>query len=78
MKISIHKIPVIVFVDTALVPYWDESAYHGLPVVGYDEESVIINDPFFDQETIRVPFANFLEAWGANENYMVVIKKRKE
>jgi len=76
-KILIHKIPVIVFVNTALLPYWDEKAYHVLLVVGYDEESVIINDPFFDQEERIVPIANFLEAWGKLENYMAFIKKKK-
>ena len=45
--ISLHKIPVIVFVNTASLPNWDEMAYHVVLVVGYNEESVIINDPFF-------------------------------
>lgn len=77
-KISIYKIPVIVFVNTASLPHWDESAYHPLLVVGFDEESVIINDPFFGQEEIRVPIANFLDAWAKVENYMAVIKKKNE
>jgi ABC-type bacteriocin/lantibiotic exporter with double-glycine peptidase domain len=77
-KISINKIPVIVFVDTASLPHWDEATTHVVLVIGYDEEAVIINDPFFDEERIRVPIANFLKAWGKNENYMAVIKKRKE
>lgn len=76
-KISIHKIPVIVFVDTTPLPHWDETTYHVLLAVGYDEESVIINDSLFDQEEIKVPIANFLAAWGANDNYMAVIKKKE-
>lgn len=73
--ISLHKIPVITFVNTASLPHWDEMAYHVVLVVGYDEESVIINDPFFDENELQVPIANFLKAWGKNASYMVVIKK---
>jgi ABC-type bacteriocin/lantibiotic exporter with double-glycine peptidase domain len=73
--ISHAQIPVIVFVDTAFLPYWDESTTHVVLVVGYDEESVIINDPFFDAEEIRVPSGHFFQAWGVNGYYMVVIKK---
>jgi len=76
--ISIHNVPVIVFLNTASLPHWDEMVYHVVLVVGYDEDSVIINDPFFNEEEIRVPIKNFLKAWGKNGNYMVVIKKKKD
>jgi ABC-type bacteriocin/lantibiotic exporter with double-glycine peptidase domain len=75
-SISIHKIPVIVFVDTTPLPHWDETTYHVLLVVGYDEESVIINDPLVEQVEISIPIANFLDAWGATDNYMAIIKKK--
>jgi uncharacterized protein YvpB len=67
---------VIVFVDTTPLPHWDETAYHVLLIVGYDEDSVIINDPFIEQAEISTPIANFLDAWGATDNYMAVIKKK--
>lgn len=76
--ISIHKIPVIVFVNTASLPHWDEMAYHVVLVVGYDEESVIINDPFFDEKEIQIPIENFIKAWGKNDNYMVLIKNKEQ
>ncbi|MDZ7362841.1 MAG: cysteine peptidase family C39 domain-containing protein [candidate division KSB1 bacterium] len=76
--ISIHKIPVIVFVNTASLPHWDEMAYHVVLAVGYDEEFVIVNDPFFDEKEIQVLMENFIKAWGKNDNYMVVIKKKGE
>lgn len=77
-KVSIARIPVIVFVDTAPLPHWDESMPHVVVVVGYDEESVIINDPFFNEEERRIPIEQFLRAWELNENYMIVIKKKKD
>lgn len=69
-EISRTQVPVIVFVDTGPLP-------HVLLVVGYDEDVVIVNDPFFDEAEISVPFDNFVKAWGLNGNYMIVIKKRK-
>lgn len=76
--ISITQIPVIVFVDTEPFPHWDESTYHVVLVVGYNEEFVIINDPFFDEREIKIPINQFLQAWGVNKNYMAVIKKKKD
>ncbi len=75
-NIFLNKTPTIVFVNTEFLPHWDEATYHVVLVVGYDKEAVIINDPFFDEEEIRVPVADFLKAWGKEHNYMVVIKKK--
>jgi ABC-type bacteriocin/lantibiotic exporter with double-glycine peptidase domain len=77
-KVSTTRVPVIAFVDTEPLPHWDESMPHVVVVVGYDEESVIINDPFFNEEERRIPIAQFLKAWELNENYMIVIKKKKD
>jgi len=74
--LSLKKIPVIVSVDTAPFPHWEEAASHVVLVMGYDEENVIINEPFFNEGEIKIPIANFLTAWGLNENYMVLIKKK--
>lgn len=73
-----YKIPIIVFVNTEFLPHWDEEAYHVVLVVGYDDESVIINDPFFDKDEVRIPNADFFKAWGKQHNYMVIIKKKKD
>ncbi len=47
--IRLHRIPVIAFVDTTPLPHWNESTAHVVLVVGYNEEPVIINDPFFEK-----------------------------
>jgi len=75
--ISTVQIPVIVFVDTAYFPHWDESAAHVVLVVGYDEENVIINDPIMDDKELSIPAKMFFNAWGKNQYYMSVIKKKK-
>jgi uncharacterized protein YvpB len=76
-NIASYKIPIIVFVSTEFLPHWDEASYHVVLVVGYNEDAVIINDPFFDKEEISLPIADFLKAWGKEHNYMVVIKKKE-
>lgn len=77
-NISLYKIPIIVFVNTEFLPHWDEAAYHVVLVVGYDDESVIINDPFFDKDEVRVPVTDFFKAWGKEHNYMVIVKRKKD
>ncbi len=75
--ISTVQVPVIVFVDTAYLPHWDEAAAHVVLVVGYDEENIIINDPIMDDKELRIPATMFFNAWGKNQYYMIVIKKKK-
>jgi len=78
LMVSVHhkRILVIVFVDTGPFPHWSESVYHVVLVVGYDEDAVIVNDPFFDSAEIRIPKEKFLQAWDLRRNYMVIIKKK--
>jgi uncharacterized protein YvpB len=70
------KIPVIVLIDTSPLDYWKLSAAHVLVVVGFDEEYIIINDPFFENQEIKIPTTIFMEAWSVFQNLLVVIKKR--
>jgi ABC-type bacteriocin/lantibiotic exporter with double-glycine peptidase domain len=72
-----QRVPVIAFVDTVPLPYWNESAYHVVLVVGYDDDTVIVNDPNFDRAEIRISKEEFLQAWDLRRNYMVIIKKKK-
>ncbi len=55
--------PVIVFVRTGELPYWDYSSDHALVVVGYDEANVYVNDPHFTNAPISVPRDDFELAW---------------
>ena len=64
--------PVIVPVDTALLPYWltradkpeDERVTdHAVVVVAIDEQYVYVNDPDFEQAPQRIELAWFQDAW---------------
>jgi hypothetical protein len=70
------KIPVIVLIDTSSLDYWKLSAAHVLVIVGFDDEHIIVNDPFFENQEIKIPIKIFLEAWSVFQNLLVVIKKR--
>lgn len=75
--VRLHRVPIIVFVDTTPRPHWKESTAHVVLVVGFDQRHVIVNDPFFEQAEIRIPQELFNRGWSKNKNYMVIIKKRK-
>lgn len=70
-----EKIPVIALVDTSPLDYWKLSTAHVLVVVGFDEEHIIVNDPYFETQEIKIPITIFMEAWSVFQNLMVIIKK---
>ncbi|MCP4426532.1 MAG: hypothetical protein GY803_18725, partial [Chloroflexi bacterium] len=55
--------PVIVFVRTGELTYWDYGTDHALVVVGYDAASIYVNDPNFVEAPIAVPRGDFELAW---------------
>lgn len=72
------KAPVIVLVDTLFLDYWDISTAHVLVVVGYDEDNIVVNDPFFENQEIKIPKTIFIQAWSVFQNLMVIISKKQE
>ena len=65
--------PVIVFVRTGELPYWNYQADHALVVVGFDEEHIFVNDPYFDEAPIPVPRGDFELAWLERDYFYAVI-----
>jgi ABC-type bacteriocin/lantibiotic exporter with double-glycine peptidase domain len=56
--------PVIVLVRTRELPYWHGlDAYHSVVVVGYDEDHIYVNDPYFDDAPKMVAIGDFVLAW---------------
>ena len=57
--------PCIVLVRTADLHYWNFATDHALVVVGFDDQSIFVNDPAFDNHPIAVPLIKFELAWMA-------------
>lgn len=55
--------PCVVRVRTHQLPYWTYATDHAVLVVGYDEQTVYVNDPAFEQAPQRVPRTDFELAW---------------
>ena len=58
-----RDLPLIVAVDTRDLPYWHDSCWHAVVVVGLDEERAYINDPAFADAPQIVSMAWFELAW---------------
>jgi hypothetical protein len=58
-------LPVIVFLRTGGLPYWQHQTDHAVVVIGYDDESqlVYLNDPYFDDAPKAVSQGFFELAW---------------
>ena len=65
--------PVIVFVRTGELPYWDYNSDHALVVVGYDENSLYVNDPYFPDVPFTVSQGDFELAWLERDYYYALI-----
>ena len=76
-KLESEKLPLIAVVETAALSYWKESTAHVLVVVGFDLQHVIVNDPYFDNDEIKIPLVQFQQAWSAFQNLVVMIKRRE-
>lgn len=56
-------LPCIVLVRTSELPYWDFGTDHALVVVGYGEDHVLVNDPYFEEAPQRIPTGDLVLAW---------------
>ena len=67
--------PVIVFVRTGDLPYWQVNTDHAIVVVGYDRETIYVNDPYFDNAPIVVNRGDFELAWLERDYYYALIAR---
>ncbi len=61
-------VPLIVFVRTASLSYWDVDTQHALLVSGYDGSDLLLNDPAFPDAPQRVSVGEFMLAWDEFDN----------
>jgi ABC-type bacteriocin/lantibiotic exporter with double-glycine peptidase domain len=67
-------LPPIVFLDTGPLGYWPVDCAHEAVVVGIDDTSVYLNDPFFDATPQKTSLAGFLQAWASNGHLAAVLR----
>lgn len=68
-------IPVLVFVMTGHLTYWQLDVAHALVVVGMDEANVYLDDPWFDTAPQVSSIDNFLAAWAEFDHLAAVITR---
>lgn len=51
--------PVIAFVNTLDLEYWNLDTDHAIVVIGFDAENIYANDPFYAQETHGISRVSF-------------------
>jgi ABC-type bacteriocin/lantibiotic exporter with double-glycine peptidase domain len=66
-------LPVIVFVMTGDLPYWHDNTSHAVLVVGYDDASIMLNDPAFEQAPQPVAWADFMLAWSEHDFMCAIV-----
>jgi ABC-type bacteriocin/lantibiotic exporter with double-glycine peptidase domain len=70
-----RNLPVVVFLLTGVLPYWKENTSHAAVVVGYGEETVLLNDPLFEDAPQSVRWNEFMFAW-SEQDYMYALVMR--
>jgi ABC-type bacteriocin/lantibiotic exporter with double-glycine peptidase domain len=67
-------LPVIVDVDTAQLPYWDEATDHAVVVIGVDDQQVYLHDPSTSGAPHIVSLTEFELAWLEKDYLYAVIQ----
>ncbi len=58
-----HNVPVIVFVRTSELPYWDVDTPHAVIVAGIEGEQAYLFDPAIDTTPVTVNMGDLMLAW---------------
>ena len=66
--------PAIAFVRTGELDYWQNDCPHAVVVVGYDDNYVYINDPYFEDAPQKNRIETFQLAWRKTRNRLAIIK----
>ena len=69
-----QETPVIAFVRTGDLPYWQTDTAHAIVVVGIDEHQVYVNDPYIAEAPQPIPKLAFLLAWARQDYTFAAIK----
>lgn len=67
-------LPVIAFVHTTFLDYWQVQTPHAVVVVGLDEDHVYIHDPAFAEAPQKCAIDGFIAAWIEMDEVVAVLE----
>lgn len=68
-----QETPPIAFLMTGDLPYWSANTSHAVVVVGYDDQTILLNDPMFDEAPQRVSWGDFMLAWSEQDYAFAIV-----
>jgi len=68
-------VPCIVFLWTGNLEYWNIACWHTVVVIGFEENIIYVNDPFFSDAPQKADLHNFLNAWALCDFTLATIRK---
>lgn len=69
-----QRLPIIVFVRTGSLAYWNENVAHAVVVVGLDNEQIYLHDPSLDSGPNTVDIPSFMLAWSDLDYYCATLR----
>jgi len=74
-----REIPVIAFVRTDFLEYWETDVGHAIVVVGMNDEQVHLHDPVMEKGPVSISAISFDAAWTEMDyGYAVIIPESNE
>ena len=72
-----QRVPVVMLVDTAELPYWSRRAAHAVVLVGVEGPTAYVNDPAFEIAPLSVNLGDLLLASDAMSNLVIILRHRQ-
>ena len=70
-----QDMPVIVALNTGPLTHWTDDTAHALVVVGIEQDTVLVNDPEFEQAPQVISLDEFLLAWLEHDYRQALIRR---
>ena len=70
--------PIIVFLQTGALKYWNMDIFHTAVLVGLDEAIVALHDPYFATGPQSASLQGFEKAWAATGQFAALIRPRRK
>ncbi len=67
-------LPVLAFLDTAQLSFWNQATAHAVVVVGIEDDSIYVNDPAWAQAPKEISVAEFELAWLDLDQFFAIIE----